>query len=161
MSCARPPYRCSGPRTSVTRTPRASRICRAWTSRRSTDAGCASRPTRWFLSSAPSLGCVARRSSPVRMGDPSDSTVRSNMRRVLVVDDEENIRLVLRTLLKKHGYEVEIAEEGEGALAALDSVDPDVILTDVRMPRVGGLDLLAALKAKQHPDTVIGMSAAD
>jgi two-component system, NtrC family, response regulator AtoC len=81
------------------------------------------------------------------------------MRRVLVVDDEENIRLVLRTLLKKHGYEVELADSGEAALASLDSFDPDVILTDVRMPRMGGLDLLGALKAKQHPATVIVMSA--
>jgi two-component system response regulator AtoC len=81
------------------------------------------------------------------------------MRRVLVVDDEENIRLVLRTLLKKHGYEVEVADSGESALAALDSFDPDVILTDVRMPRMGGLDLLATIKAKQHPATVIVMSA--
>jgi two-component system, NtrC family, response regulator AtoC len=81
------------------------------------------------------------------------------MRRVLVVDDEENIRLVLRTLLKKHGYEVELADSGEAALASLDSFDPDVILTDVRMPRMGGLDLIGALKAKQHPATVIVMSA--
>jgi two-component system response regulator AtoC len=81
------------------------------------------------------------------------------MRRVLVVDDEENIRLVLRTLLKKHGYEVEVADGGEAALAALDLFDPDVILTDVRMPRMGGLDLLGALRAKQHPATVIVMSA--
>ncbi|HEX8792862.1 MAG TPA: sigma-54 dependent transcriptional regulator [Polyangiaceae bacterium] len=81
------------------------------------------------------------------------------MRRVLVVDDEENIRLVLRTLLKKHSYEVELADSGETALASLDSFDPDVILTDVRMPRMGGLDLLGALKAKQHPATVIVMSA--
>ena len=81
------------------------------------------------------------------------------MRRVLVVDDEENIRLVLRTLLKKHGYEVELADSGEAALAALDAFDPDVILTDVRMPRMGGLDLLGALKARQHLATVIVMSA--
>src|SRR5579863_7314555 len=81
------------------------------------------------------------------------------MRRVLIVDDEENIRLVLRTLLKKHGYEVEVADSGEAALSSLDSFDPDVILTDVRMPRMGGLDLLGALKAKQHPATVIVMSA--
>jgi two-component system response regulator AtoC len=81
------------------------------------------------------------------------------MRRVLVVDDEENIRLVLRTLLRKSGYEVEVAESGEAALAALDSFGPDVILTDVRMPRMGGLDLLAAIKAKQHPATVVVMSA--
>ena len=81
------------------------------------------------------------------------------MRRVLVVDDEENIRLVLRTLLKKHGYDVEVADGGGAALAALEAFDPDVILTDVRMPRMGGLDLLGALKAKQHPATVIVMSA--
>jgi two-component system response regulator AtoC len=81
------------------------------------------------------------------------------MRRVLVVDDEENIRIVLQTLLKKHGYEVEIADGGEAALTLVDTFDPDVILTDVRMPKMGGLDLLATLKAKQHPATVIVMSA--
>ncbi len=81
------------------------------------------------------------------------------MRRVLVVDDEENIRLVLRTLLKKHGFEVEVADSGEAALALVDTFGPDVILTDVRMPRMGGLDLLARLKAKQNTATVIVMSA--
>jgi two-component system, NtrC family, response regulator AtoC len=81
------------------------------------------------------------------------------MRRVLVVDDEENIRLVLKTLLKKHGYEVEVADSGESALLLVDSFGPDVILTDVRMPRMGGLDLLATIKAKQNPATVIVMSA--
>ena len=81
------------------------------------------------------------------------------MRRVLVVDDEENIRLVLRTLLRKQGYEVEVAESGEAALALVDTFGPDVVLTDVRMPRMGGLDLLATLKAKQYPATVIVMSA--
>ena len=81
------------------------------------------------------------------------------MRRVLVVDDEENIRLVLRTLLRKHGYEVEVAEDGEAAQALIDTFGPDVILTDVRMPKMGGLDLLATLKAKQCAATVIVMSA--
>src|ERR1700687_2431133 len=81
------------------------------------------------------------------------------MRRVLVVDDEESIRIVLKTLLKKHGYDVEVAESGEAALGLLDSFGPDVILTDVRMPKMGGMDLLATLKAKQYPATVIVMSA--
>src|SRR6478736_6307538 len=81
------------------------------------------------------------------------------MRRVLVVDDEENIRLVLKTLLKRHGYEVEVADSGESALALVDGFGPDVILTDVRMPKMNGLDLLATLKAKQNPATVIVMSA--
>jgi two-component system, NtrC family, response regulator AtoC len=81
------------------------------------------------------------------------------MRRVLVVDDEENIRLVLKTLLKRHGYDVEVADNGESALSLVDSFGPDVILTDVRMPKMNGLDMLATLKAKQNPATVIVMSA--
>ena len=81
------------------------------------------------------------------------------MRRILVVDDEENIRLVLRTLLKKHGYQVETAQNGEEAQRLLDSFGPDLILTDVRMPKMGGLDLLSAVRAKALPTTVIVMSA--
>jgi two-component system response regulator AtoC len=78
---------------------------------------------------------------------------------VLVVDDEENLRLVLRTLLRRHGYEVETAPTGEEALSLVDSFGPDVVLTDVRMPKMGGLDLLATLKAKGNEATVIVMSA--
>jgi two-component system response regulator AtoC len=81
------------------------------------------------------------------------------VRRVLVVDDEENLRLVLKTLLRRHGYEVETAESGEEALGMVDSFGPDVILTDVRMPKMGGLDLLSTLKAKGNEATVIVMSA--
>jgi two-component system, NtrC family, response regulator AtoC len=81
------------------------------------------------------------------------------MRRVLVVDDEENLRLVVRTFLKRDGYEVEVASSGEEALALVETFGPDVILTDVRMPRMGGLDLLATLKAKGNEATVIVMSA--
>jgi two-component system response regulator AtoC len=81
------------------------------------------------------------------------------MRRVLVVDDEENQRLVLRTLLKRQGYEVETAASGEEALTLVDTFGPDVVLTDVRMPKMGGLDLLATLQAKGNEATVIVMSA--
>lgn len=81
------------------------------------------------------------------------------MRRVLVVDDEENIRLVLRTLLRRHGYEVETAPGGEEALGLVESFGPDVVITDVRMPRMGGMDLLSTLRAKGNDATVIVMSA--
>jgi two-component system response regulator AtoC len=81
------------------------------------------------------------------------------VRRVLVVDDEENLRVVLRTLLRRHGYEVETASSGEEALGLVDSFGPDVVLTDVRMPKMGGLDLLTTLKAKGNDATVIVMSA--
>jgi len=81
------------------------------------------------------------------------------MRRILVVDDEENIRLVLRTLLKRSNYEVETASGAEEALEKVESFGPDVVLTDVRMPKMSGLDLLAALRAKSSAATVIVMSA--
>ena len=81
------------------------------------------------------------------------------MRRVLVVDDEENIRVVLKTLLRRQGYEVETASNGEEALTLVDSFGPDFVLTDVRMPKMGGLDLLSTLRAKQSDATVIVMSA--
>src|SRR6187399_1499112 len=82
-----------------------------------------------------------------------------SVRRVLVVDDEENLRVVLRTLLRRHGYEVESAAGGEEALALVDSFGPDFVLTDVRMPKMGGLDLLSTLSAKGNDATVIVMSA--
>jgi two-component system response regulator AtoC len=81
------------------------------------------------------------------------------MRRVLVVDDEESLRVVVRTFLKRDGYEVEVAPGVSEALPLIESFGPDFILTDVRMPRLGGLDLLATLKAKGNPATVIVMSA--
>ncbi len=81
------------------------------------------------------------------------------MRRVLVVDDEENLRLVLRTLLRKNGYEVEVAESAEAALAQLDAFGPDFVLADVRMPGMSGIELCAELKARASPAVVIVMSA--
>ena len=81
------------------------------------------------------------------------------MRRVLVVDDEENIRLVLRTLLKKQGYQVETAESAEEALAHLERFDPDFVLADVRMNGMTGIELCAELKARSSLATVILMSA--
>ncbi|MCC7535060.1 MAG: sigma-54-dependent Fis family transcriptional regulator [Deltaproteobacteria bacterium] len=81
------------------------------------------------------------------------------MRRILVVDDEENLRIVLRSTLRRHGYEVEVARNAEEALERLDAFDPDVILSDVRMPGMGGLAMLGELKARGATATVIMMSA--
>lgn len=76
-----------------------------------------------------------------------------------MVDDEENIRLVLRTFLRRQGYEVEVAASGEDALRSVDAFGPDIVITDVRMPKIGGLDLLSTLRAKGSEATVIVMSA--
>ncbi len=81
------------------------------------------------------------------------------MPRVLVVDDEENLRLVLRTFLRKQGYEVETAASAEAALAVVDAFAPDFVVTDVRMPGMSGLELTAALRARGAAAVVILMSA--
>src|SRR5690606_23677367 len=66
---------------------------------------------------------------------------------------------VLKTFLRRNDYEVEVAEDGEEALPMIDGCGPDFVITDVRMPRMGGMGLLAALEAKQSSATVIVMSA--
>ena len=81
------------------------------------------------------------------------------MARVLVVDDEENIRLVLRTLLRKHGYEVAVAASGEAALEEESTFSPDFILADVRMGGMSGIELTRALVTRGSEATVIVMSA--
>jgi two-component system response regulator AtoC len=81
------------------------------------------------------------------------------MSRVLVVDDEESLRLVLRTFLRKQGYEVETAASAEEALEKVDAFAPDFVVTDVRMPGMSGLELTAALRARGAPAVVILMSA--
>ncbi|MFW5920636.1 MAG: sigma-54-dependent transcriptional regulator [Polyangiales bacterium] len=81
------------------------------------------------------------------------------MRRVLIVDDEDNIRLVLKTLLKKNGYEVEVAESAERALQRLEGFGPDFVIADVRMPGMSGIELCRELEARSSTATVIVMSA--
>ncbi len=81
------------------------------------------------------------------------------MPRVLVVDDEENIRLVLRTMLRKHGYEVQVASSGEEALEVAKGFGPDYVIADVRMGGMSGIELAAALSAEEAAPTIIVMSA--
>ena len=68
--------------------------------------------------------------------------------RILLVDDEENARSALNTLLTDEGYEVREAKDGEEALSLLDEFAPGVVLADLRMPRMDGLTLLR--KAKEQ-----------
>jgi nitrogen regulation protein NR(I) len=61
---------------------------------------------------------------------------------VLIVDDEVNIRRVLAAMLKREGYEVTTAADGEQALAVLHKTPVHVVVTDLVMPRIGGMELL-------------------
>jgi DNA-binding NtrC family response regulator len=78
---------------------------------------------------------------------------------VLVVDDEAGILESLRILLKNEGFTPHVALGGRQGLEQLAALSPDVVLSDIRMPAVGGLEVLAAARA-QDPDTpVILMTA--
>jgi two-component system KDP operon response regulator KdpE len=70
----------------------------------------------------------------------------NEQRRILVVDDEPQIARVLRRSLASHGYEVQVAAEGEEALATFGVWKPDVVVTDIAMPNMGGLELCRRLR---------------
>ncbi len=73
---------------------------------------------------------------------------------ILVVDDEGAIRYSVTKTLERTGYQVVTASSGEEALAILTERDFDVVLTDIRMPGISGVDLLAQIK-EQSPDAVV------
>ena len=74
------------------------------------------------------------------------TTMGSGRGRLLVVDDEATARRALATLLTDDGFVVETAASGEEALEKLSQSPPDVLLTDVRMPGIDGIELLIRAK---------------
>lgn len=78
------------------------------------------------------------------------------MAKLLVVDDESNLRLVVQKEMSRQGHEVETASDGEAAWESLEHEDFDVILCDINMPRLDGIRLLRRLREKsQNPPEVI------
>ncbi|WP_413561030.1 sigma-54-dependent transcriptional regulator [Bdellovibrio sp. HCB209] len=73
--------------------------------------------------------------------------------RILVVDDEESIREFLEIMLKKEGYEITLAEDGQKAKDLLTKKTFDMIISDLQMPHVTGIELLKHVK-ESYPDTV-------
>src|SRR2546423_12067746 len=67
--------------------------------------------------------------------------------RILFVDDEEQIRKLLSTCLTRHGYEVRVANDGWEALKAIRATAPDLVITDVNMPNMNGLELTRRMRA--------------
>jgi len=78
---------------------------------------------------------------------------------VLVVDDEPIIREILAEVLVEEGYRVHCAADGQEALDLVDAEMPDVIVSDVRMPRVHGLELVERLRNAGHAVPVVFISA--
>src|SRR3954454_411829 len=73
--------------------------------------------------------------------------VAMDVSRVLVVDDEPQITRVLKTVLTSHGYQVRTAAEAESALASLNEWHPELVITDLYMPRMNGIELCRRIRA--------------
>jgi len=75
--------------------------------------------------------------------------------RVLVVDDEPQITRVLRTVLTSHGYQVRTAGEGETALSSFMEWHPELVITDLFMPRMDGLELCRRIRAVSNVPIIV------
>jgi two-component system response regulator HydG len=78
---------------------------------------------------------------------------------ILVIDDESGILETLRILLKNEGFDVTTSQGGKAGLEQLKSSAPDIVLTDVRMPQVTGIDILQAVRDQDPETPVILMTA--
>lgn len=75
--------------------------------------------------------------------------------KILVVDDEPQITRVLRTSLSPHGYEVRIANDGEAALEVFQEWNPDLIITDLSMPKMTGIELCENVRDRSHVPIIV------
>jgi len=81
-------------------------------------------------------------------GSLVERSIMNQMAKVLVVDDEDRIRTLLLDTLSALGYKTIGAKDGEEALALLEKQKPDVVISDIRMPKLNGLSLLRNIKDK-------------
>ena len=81
--------------------------------------------------------------------------------RVLVVDDDRAVRESLRRSLEFNGYDVSLASDGAEALAGIAGVGPDVVVMDVMMPRLDGLEATRALRAAGNDVPILVLTARD
>jgi DNA-binding response OmpR family regulator len=68
-------------------------------------------------------------------------------KRILIVEDEPNIVISLEFLMKREGFEVEVAADGEAALKAVAERAPDLVLLDIMLPKINGFEVCQKLRA--------------
>lgn len=94
-------------------------------------------------------------------GASATSAPISAKQSVLVVDDDKAVRESLRRSLEFNGYEVHLAADGAEALAGIGSLAPDVVVMDVMMPRLDGLETTRALRSAGNDVPIIVLTARD
>ncbi|MBF0288679.1 MAG: sigma-54-dependent Fis family transcriptional regulator [SAR324 cluster bacterium] len=84
------------------------------------------------------------------------------MEKLLIIDDDTLVRDVLKTTLSTEGYEILTAENGNEGLIALKKYTPQVVILDLKMPKMGGIEFLEALKPEiEHPYSIIVLTGYD
>jgi len=81
------------------------------------------------------------------------------MKRILIVDDEENIRFLYKEELEDEGFAVDLAKNGEEALEKVDQFQPDLITLDIKMPGLNGLEVLKRIREQKRNLPIILCSA--
>jgi len=93
------------------------------------------------------------------MTTDSAQASEGNKRRVLIVEDDPSIMLGLRINLEAEGYAVQSAEDGERALSLVHAEAPDLVILDVMLPKMNGLQVLQTLRREGHAMPIIVLSA--
>ena len=81
--------------------------------------------------------------------------------KLLYVDDEDSLRILVKNQLVSEGFEVDTADDGDTAVEILQKKQYDIILLDIRMPRMNGIDVLKYLKQNKIRPRVIMLTAVD
>jgi len=81
--------------------------------------------------------------------------------RILYVDDEQHLRQLIKDQLSAEGYSVDTADDGDTATERLKTEKFDLILLDIRMPRMNGIEVLKFIKAKKITCRIIMLTAVD
>jgi DNA-binding response OmpR family regulator len=82
-------------------------------------------------------------------------------KKILYVDDEETLRLLVKNQLTNEGYDVQIADDGDVALDMLSQSPQDLVLLDIRMPRMSGVQVLEEFKKRGIKPRIIMLTAVD
>ena len=80
------------------------------------------------------------------------------MAHVLVIDDDEFFREVLMQMLHKEGHQVTVSPDGANALGLLNRIQPDLIITDILMPNMDGVEFIMELSKQSNNTPLIAMS---
>jgi len=102
------------------------------------------------------LGWGAQVADPLPLANILEQILMAKKSSVLVVDDEDSLRTVLSNELSNEGYEVRNAADGDAAISELQKTEYDLVLLDIKMPRMNGFEVLKFIK-EGHPKTKVVM----